>query len=100
MAEVLDLAHLPISDREDLKEVDHDRDAAFPAPATLADENQDAIVRHLDELKWLVGQFVPGAPVVLRELDELREAPNMLRGAARSADRKAPHRLRWTGHPA
>ena len=30
MAEELDLAHLPVSDREDLKEVDHYRDAAFP----------------------------------------------------------------------
>src|SRR3954462_612324 len=80
MAEVLDLAQLPMSDREELHEVDHDRDAALPATATLADGHQDAIVRHLDELEWLVGQVVPGAPVLLRELDELRDAPKVLRG--------------------
>src|SRR4051794_41734834 len=80
MAEVLDLAQLPMSDREELQEVDHDRDAALPATATLADGHQDAIVRHLDELEWLVGQGVPGAPVLLRELDELRDAPKGLRG--------------------
>jgi hypothetical protein len=39
MAEELRLAHLFISDREDLKEVDRDWDAALPASASLATQS-------------------------------------------------------------
>jgi hypothetical protein len=41
MPEVLDLAHISISDRAQLEEVDDDRDAALSASATLANESQD-----------------------------------------------------------
>ena len=60
--------------------MDFDRDAAFVASATLTRENQDAIVRCLDQLECLLGQLVPGASVLLRELNDLRDDPKMLRG--------------------
>jgi hypothetical protein len=78
MAEELDLAHLSISDREDLKEVDHDRDAAFPAAAALADGSQDPIPWRLDELKRLRGEVDPGPSILLAELKEFRGAPKIL----------------------
>jgi len=80
MAEELDLAHLPVSDREDLKEVDHYRDAAFPPSATLANYAQDAPTRRLDELKRLLREVNPPVPKLLVERDDLWDTPKMLRG--------------------
>jgi hypothetical protein len=78
MAEELDPAHFSISDREDLKEVDHDRDAAFPASATLADGSQDTIPWGLDESKRLRGEVDPRPSILLAELNDLRGAPEGL----------------------
>jgi hypothetical protein len=78
MAEDLHLAHLSISDREDLKEVDHDRDAAFPAAAALADGSQDPIPWRLDELKRLRGEVDPRPSILLAELMEFRGASKIL----------------------
>ena len=80
MAEVLHLAHFSISDRQDLKEVDDDRDAAFPPLAALANQSQNATARRLDELKLLLRQVGPPVSILLRERDELWGAPKMLWG--------------------
>jgi hypothetical protein len=77
MAEELGLAQSSISDREELKEVDHDREAALPASTGLADGGDDAIARRLDELKRLEGQIDPGASHLLDERHPLRDAPKM-----------------------
>jgi hypothetical protein len=78
MAEDLHLPHVSISDSVDLKVVDHDRDAAFPASATLAEGRQDAIIRRLDELVHLCGEVDPRPSILLPELNELRSALKML----------------------
>jgi hypothetical protein len=53
MADVLQLAHPSTSDRDDLEEVDDERDAALPPSATLANQGHDATIWSLDELQRL-----------------------------------------------
>ena len=78
MAEILDLAHLPISDRAQLEEVDDDRDATLSASATLANESQDLTARCLDQLKRLLDEVDPPIAILLRECDALWESLEML----------------------
>jgi hypothetical protein len=54
MTENLDLAHLSVSDREQLEEMNDDRYSALSASTTLANESHEAAVRDLDQLEQLV----------------------------------------------
>ena len=78
MTEILDLASLPISDREQLEEMHDDRDAALSASTTQSNESHDATARHLDHFKQLPDEVAPLVAILLIEVDHLCEAPKML----------------------
>jgi hypothetical protein len=59
MTEVLDLAHLSITDRVQPEEMKDDRDAALSASTTLANESHEATVGDLDQLKQLGDEVDP-----------------------------------------
>jgi hypothetical protein len=78
MTEILDLAHLSISDREQPEEMKDDRDAAVSASSILANESHDATVRRLDQLEQLVDEVDPPIANLLEEGDELCGPPKIL----------------------